>query len=234
MKLRSDSTLVQRGYRIFAPFYDFVFGASLQPGRRSALRSFDCRPGERILEVCVGTGLSLPLYPPHVRVTGIDLSREMLRRAAARVATLRLLHVEALLQMDAERLAFADGSFDKVAIMYAISGLANPVRAVSEIRRVCRPGGTIVIANHFRSDGPLLRLCEELLSPVYRLLRYRANLDLDALLDATRLEVTETRRTNLFGYATLLVCANRPTAGAGEPEDAGEPLALATRRKVAK
>jgi phosphatidylethanolamine/phosphatidyl-N-methylethanolamine N-methyltransferase len=201
--------LIQRGYRLFAPLYDLVFGAGLAPGRRAAVEALQCRPGERILEACVGTGLSLPLYPAGVRVTGIDISLDMLKKAEARVAAHRLTNVEALLPMDAERLAFADGSFDKVAMMFALSGLPDPVRAVREIRRVCRPGGTIVIAQHFRTRSALLRLCEGLLSPIYRLLRYRGDMDLEDFLAAAQLDVVETRRTNLFGYATLLACVNR-------------------------
>ncbi len=208
--------LIQRGYRWFAPLYDLVFGASLAPGRRAALAALDCRPGERILEVCVGTGLSLPLYPIQVRVTGIDISRDMLDKAAARVALRRLLQVEALLQMDAEHMAFTDGSFDKVALMYALSGLPDPVRAVNEIRRVCRPGGTIVIANHFRTRSAWLRVCEALLAPIYRLLRYRSDMDLERFLATAQLDVLELRRANLFGYATLLVCRNRAPLAAAE------------------
>jgi phosphatidylethanolamine/phosphatidyl-N-methylethanolamine N-methyltransferase len=198
----------RRGYRVFAPFYDPVFGASLHTGRRLAVASLEARPGERILEVCVGTGFALPLYPEHARVTGVDLSGEMLQRAATRVRKLGLKHVEALLQMDAEHLAFADASFDRVAMLFALCGLPNPVRAVAEMRRVCRPGGTIVIANHFRTDSRLLRLCEQVLSPVYRLLQYRGDLDLRALVDATDLDVRAAHRTNWFNYATVLVCSS--------------------------
>jgi phosphatidylethanolamine/phosphatidyl-N-methylethanolamine N-methyltransferase len=208
-EVKSDLALSQQGYRRLAPLYDFIFGASLAPGRRAAMAALACRPGERVLEVCVGTGMSLPLYPPQVRITGIDASREMLERAAARVAARRLSQVEALVQMDAGRLAFADGSFDKVTLMFALSGLPDPVRAVSEMQRVCRPGGTIVIVQHFRTASFLMRACEILLQPTYRLMRYRADMDLERFLAAAKLDVVETRRTNLFGYATLLACVNR-------------------------
>lgn len=209
--------LARRGYRVFAPFYDAVFGASLHAGRRLAVQSLDILPGERVLEVCVGTGFALPLYPRHARVTGIDLSAEMLQRASMRTAKLGLGQVEALLQMDAERLAFGTGTFDKVVMLFALCGLPNPVKAVQEMRRVCRPGGTIVIANHFRTDDRLLRACEQVLSPIYRLLQYRADLDLDSLLDATRLEVRATRRTNWFNYATVVVCSNSDAMARAAP-----------------
>jgi phosphatidylethanolamine/phosphatidyl-N-methylethanolamine N-methyltransferase len=202
----------RRGYRLFAPLYDIVFGASLQDGRRQAVAALDCRPGDHILEVCVGSGLSLPLYPAGVRVTGIDVSHEMLSKARQFLRQRRPGLDCALMQMDAERMAFADASFDKVVVLYAMAGLPDPVRAAREIGRVCRPGATIVIANHFRSRRPLLRLFDGLLAPIYRLLRYRANLDLDAFLAATGLRVTAMRPANLFGYSTVLVC--RPAAGA--------------------
>jgi len=224
--VKSDPALSQKSYRklaplyrSLAPLYDLIFGASLAPGRRAALAALDCRPGERVLEVCVGTGMSLPLYPPQVRVTGIDASREMLARAAARVAARRLTQVESLVQMDAERLAFADGSFDKVALMFALSGLPDPVRAVNEIRRVCRPGGKIVIVQHFRNSSVLLRLCEVFLAPTYWLMRYRADMNLERFVASANLDVVETQRANLFGYATLLACVNRapPAAAALDP-----------------
>lgn len=207
--MRTDLAHSQQGYRRLAPLYDLIFGASLAPGRRAALSALDCRAGERVLEVCVGTGMALPLYPRQVRVTGIDASRDMLARAAARVCAQRLSQVESLVQMDAGRLAFADDSFDKVALMFALSGLPDPLRAVREMQRVCRPGGTIVIVQHFRTASALMRACEFLLAPTYRIMRYRADMNLESFLAAARLDVVETRRTNLFGYATLLTCVNR-------------------------
>lgn len=217
---------IQRGYRVFAPLYDLVFGPGLEPGRRAALAALDCRPAERILEVCVGTGLSLKLYPAGVRVTGIDISQDMLDKAQARVAAGRLRQVEALVQMDAQQMTFPEASFDKAALMFALSGLPDPVRAVNEIRRVCKPGGTIVIAQHFRTRNAWLRLCEALLAPIYRLLRYRGDMDLERFLAAAQLDVLERRHVNLFGYATLLVCRNQPPRAAIAPQHPFTPQEL--------
>lgn len=208
-ELEVTAATSRRGYRLFAPLYDIVFGPSLHQGRRMAIEALDCHPGERILEVCVGSGLSLPLYPDGVQVTGIDLSHEMLLKAAQRDSELRPRRAGALLQMDAERMAFADASFDKAIVLYAMAGLPEPVRATKEIERVCRPGARVVIVNHFRSQRLLLRLCDSLLSPIYRLLRYRDDLDMDAFVAAAGLEVTEARPANLFGYSTVLVCTPR-------------------------
>ena len=196
----------RRGYRLFAPLYDVVFGLTLHHGRRLAIAALDCCAGERVLEVCVGSGLSLPLYPEHVHVTGVDISQEMLSKAARRVRSRRNPQNTVLLPSDVEHMAFADASFDKAVVLYAMAGLPDPVRAMKEIERVCRPGATIVIANHFRSVRPLQRVCDALLSPIYRLLRYRADLDLHSFVDAARLDVLEMRPANLFGYSTVLVC----------------------------
>ena len=210
--MQVTAELSQRGYRRFAPLYDFVFGLSLHHGRRLALEALDCRPGDRILDVCVGSGLSLPMYPPEVRVTGIDHSREMLARAARQVRRRRLTQVEALLPMDVGHLAFADASFDKAVALFAMPGLPDPVRAMREIARVCRPGATLVIANHFRSRRPLARLFDRLLSPLYHLMRYPPDLDLDAFVAAAGLDVIAMRPANLLGYSTVLVCRNRERA----------------------
>jgi phosphatidylethanolamine/phosphatidyl-N-methylethanolamine N-methyltransferase len=198
----------RRSYRLFAPLYDFVFGASLRHGRRVAIAALDCRPGERVLELCIGSGLSLPFYPRHASVIGIDLSSEMLAMAARRLRRLGAGPSCHLLQMSAERLAFADASFDKAVVLFALSGLPDPARAVRELRRVCRPGATIVIANRFRG-ATWLRVFDVLLSPLYRLLRYRVDLDRDALLAQAGLELLEARPANLLGYSTVLVCRSR-------------------------
>jgi phosphatidylethanolamine/phosphatidyl-N-methylethanolamine N-methyltransferase len=196
----------RRGYRLFAPLYDLVFGPSLQHGRRLAIEALGCRAGDHVLEVCVGSGLSLGLYPKDTHVTGIDLSREMLTKAARRIGVNGFDATAALAQMNVERMAFADGSFDSAVVLYAMSGLPDPVRAAAEIKRVCRPGAKIVIANHFLSRRPVARLCDALLSPIYRLLRYRADLDLDSFVNQAGLEVSEALPANLFGYSTVAVC----------------------------
>jgi phosphatidylethanolamine/phosphatidyl-N-methylethanolamine N-methyltransferase len=103
-------------------------------------------------------------------------------------------------------MAFADATFDSAVVPYAMSGLPDPVRAVKEIKRVCRPGARIVIANHFLSRRPVARVCDAMLSPIYRALRYRADLDLDAFASAASLEVSEAWPANLFGCSTVIVC----------------------------
>jgi phosphatidylethanolamine/phosphatidyl-N-methylethanolamine N-methyltransferase len=119
--------------------------------------------------------------------------------------------------MNAERLAFRNGTFDRAVMLFAIAGLPDPVRAVTEMMRVVRPGGTIVIAGHFRSSRLRDRFISAMLAPLYRLLCYRQKLDCGGLLSACSLELISARRVNLFGYSTVLRCLNPPALPAAVP-----------------
>lgn len=205
------------GYRRYARGYDLYFGALLQPGRRAVVAQMDCRPGERILEVGVGTGLSLSLYPRHVVVTGIDLSEEMLMRARVRKARERWTHVAALLSMDAEHMQFVDNSFDKVVAMYVVSVTPHPARLVREMRRVCQPDGGLFVVNHFQNANPIVGGMERLISPLSRLMGFHPDFSLERFIQETHLEVAQRIPVNMLGYWTLLQCRNNKigtTAGA--------------------
>ena len=198
-----DRESVRKAYRRHARFYDAWGGPILEAGRKRAIEQMDCRPGERVLEVGVGTGLSLPLYPKGVRVTGIDLSGAMLRQAKERVRELGLSDVS-LLQMDAERMAFPDGSFDKVVAMYVASTVPHPPRLVEEMRRVCRSEDGIFILNHFQSRSAAVAAVERALAPLSKLIGFRPDFSLPAFLRETRLEVIRSTGTGPFGYWTLI------------------------------
>ena len=202
-----DLQAIEKVYRRYAPTYDFYFGAVLQPGRRAVIDAMRCSPGERILEVGVGTGLSLLLYPRDVRVVGIDVSNEMLEIAQERKRRHRLDHVE-LRCMDAEHMAFEDGAFDKVVAMYVMSVAPDPRRLLEEMRRVCRREGDLYIVNHFRHANPLIGLIESMIAPFSSLLGFHPDFSLDDFLERTGLDVAEKIPVNLLGYWTLLRSRN--------------------------
>jgi phosphatidylethanolamine/phosphatidyl-N-methylethanolamine N-methyltransferase len=176
---------VKAAYRRYANVYDAIFGPVLQPGRRAVMEALDCKPGERVLEVGVGTGLSLPLYPPGVRVTGIDLSREMLEKARLRVAKKKLINVDGLVEMDAEAMTFADASFDKVVAMYVVSVTDRPARLLHELHRVCKPDGEIFIVNHVRSSNPLVGAVEKSLARFTNQLGFHPDFELRDLVNGS-------------------------------------------------
>lgn len=210
--MRVDINAIQKVYRRYAQGYDVYFGALLQPGRKAIIEKMHCRSGDRILEVGVGTGLSLPLYPRGVHVTGIDISREMLALAHARTARLHLDHVMVLRLMDAESLQFPDDSFDKVVAMYVVSVAPHPARLVSEMRRVCRPGGELFIVNHFQHTNPVVGGLERLFAPLSRLMGFHPDFSLENFLRESGLDVAERTPVNALGYWTLLRACNGKTA----------------------
>lgn len=198
----------RRGYRRFAPLYDYVFGRGLHDARKVAIDALACEPDERVLEVCIGSGLSLDLYPENAHIVGIDLSHEMLGRAVHRLRQHPRVGRCDLLQMNAERLTFANASFDKAIVLFGVAGLPDPVQAMHELRRVCRPNARIVIASRFRGRRSWLSLYDLIAAPLYRFLAYRSDLDCHAFVTQSGLHVIESRRANLGGYATILVCSN--------------------------
>jgi phosphatidylethanolamine/phosphatidyl-N-methylethanolamine N-methyltransferase len=201
-----------RTYRLFSGSYDIFFGPVFHPGRKAAVRIANDRPGQRILEVGVGTGLSLPHFRPDSRVTGIDVSAEMLDKARRRTGRMGLAHVEGLHLMDAENLEFADNSFDAVLALYVASVVPDPARFAAEMRRVCIPGGTIVVVNHFTSENPVARFMEKRLAHLARHIGFHADFPFETFQKASRLSIREVRPSNLFGYWKLLRCVNEKPA----------------------
>lgn len=203
-----DSTeAVAKIYSRYSRFYDFFFKGIFSEGRDVALDLLDLKPGERVLEVGVGTGLSLPLYPRCNPVVGIDISPKMLEQARKKVAKHDLDNVF-LLEMDAQAMTFPDDSFDCVTACYVVSCAPDPHRVVEEIRRVCKPGGRIVFINHFKSQNRLLAWFEELVNGLCKYLGWNSNLDLEALLAKNDLRISRQQRVNLFDYWRGVLCVN--------------------------
>ena len=206
---------IKAAYRRYAGFYDALFGPVLQPGRKAVLKVLGLRPGDRVLEVGVGTGLSLPMYPATVKVTGVDLSREMLDKARARVARRGLANVEGLLEMDAEKMDFPDASFDKVVAMYVMPVVRHPARVLEELHRVCKADGEIFIVNHVKSDNRILRAFEMGLARFSNQIGFRPDFELRELVSGAG-EIDEVARILLWRVMRVRNgIAHRKIAAAG-------------------
>jgi phosphatidylethanolamine/phosphatidyl-N-methylethanolamine N-methyltransferase len=197
-----DGSAVRAAYSAWAPVYDYSFGVVAAHGRRLAVRKLNQLNG-RILEIGVGTGLSLPRYKPGLVVTGIDLSPDMLAKAATRVKTLGLRD-KALLVMDAGRLAFADESFDAAAAMFVMTVVPDPAAVMAEMWRVLRPGGTAIVVNHFSRERGLRAAAENWLARYSRRLGWHPVFPLRTVTGAPGFKLAETADLPPLGLFTLL------------------------------
>ncbi len=203
-----NSHEVVKAYRRYGRLYNLVFGPVMEPGRKQALKIMDCQPEQKILELGVGTGLALPYYPRDVRITGIDVSSEMLRQARETIDKYEMQNVE-LLQMDAQDLQFADDSYEKVAVMYVASVVPDPKKMMEEVKRVCRPDGDIFVLNHFASRKKVVRGFEKIIAPLANVVGFHSDFDMDRFLDDSGIELRSITRVNAFGYWKLLHFRNR-------------------------
>ena len=200
-----NSQLTERFYDRTASIYDCVCGPILHAGRREAIHGLQLQRGDAVLEVGIGTGLTMSLYPADCRVTGIDVSQQMLQEAERHAREQGWSHIE-LHRMDATLLRFADESFDVVHAAYLISVVTDPVAALREMRRVCRVGGHIVLLNHFLSPNPVLARLERFISPLTARVGFRADLDLSPLLAQAELVPISIRRVNKPAIWSLVRC----------------------------
>lgn len=199
-----DLAAVKASYRHWAPIYDHTFGRITQAGRRRAVQHVN-RRGGKVLEIGVGTGLSLDRYAPHLEVTGIDVSTEMLDKARRKVAEQKLAHVARLSEMDARALAFPDNHFDTVVAMHVISVVPEPEKVMEEMARVCRPGGEVLIVGHFARERGFLAALEQLFAPLADVIGWHSDFALSRVLGAPGLSVTASRPVPPFGLFTFLV-----------------------------
>jgi phosphatidylethanolamine/phosphatidyl-N-methylethanolamine N-methyltransferase len=200
-----ETDFVAGVYEKLASVYDYTFGPTLHAGRLQALQRMAIAGDDRILEVGVGTGINLTLYPRDCTVTGVDLSDSMLEKAYEKIAKNGLRNVR-LLQMDASALNFADDSFDIVYAPYLISVVPDPLQVAREMRRVCRPGGRIIILNHFRSPNRILSWGERLISPFTVHVGFKSDLDLPAFLAQAELTPVSIEKVNIPRIWSLVTC----------------------------
>lgn len=198
---------VERVYSTYSRVYDHIFGKIFHESRESAVRQLAIVPDERILEVGVGTGLALPLYPRNCRVVGIDLSNGMLEIARRRVREHRLEHVE-LLRMDAGHMEFPDDSFDTVMAAYVVTAVPDYRKVVAEMIRVCKPGGRIIMLNHFSNGNKLIAAVEKAISPLCKHIGFRTDLALNTVLEGTSLLVARKEKVNPLRLWYLVECVN--------------------------
>ena len=224
MDAELDRNSIARAYARWAPVYDLVFGSVFEHGRKAAISAAE-RIGGRILEVGVGTGISLPDYSRANRLVGVDISEPMLRKAQGRVTEHGLANVDTLAVMDAERLGFPDGFFDVVVAQYVITTVPDPEATLDEFARVTRPGGEIILVNHIGAETGLRRAFEEWFAPMARRLGWRPEFPFERLRAwaerASGVQVIERRSMPPLGHFSLIRFgkdSRRSGDGRGSPE----------------
>jgi len=203
-----DLRKIERVYSAYSSVYDQTFGRIFHKSLQRVIQNLEIEEGDRILEIGVGTGISLPLYPATSKVVGIDLSPGMLKRARRRLSTHQFSHIE-LMQMDAGHMEFEDDSFDLVIAAYVVTAVPDYRKLVTEMIRVCRPGGRIMMLNHFSNGGLLMKV----ISPFFELMGFRTDLSLNHILAGTSLMVACSKKVRFWD---LVECVNNKSGSPNE------------------
>ncbi len=198
-----DASAVRKAYKQQAPFYDYSFGMVSAISRRRTVEEINQRRG-RVLEVGVGTGLSLPNYAPYLKITGLDFSPEMLAKAHERVKKAGLTNVEELHEMDAANIELPDNSYNIVVAMYVLSVVPDPEKVMKELARVCAPGGEVMVINHFSQDHGMRGWAERKLAPYAEVVGWHPVFPFDKIMVCPDLSLVERRPMWPFGLFTLV------------------------------
>jgi phosphatidylethanolamine/phosphatidyl-N-methylethanolamine N-methyltransferase len=177
-----------RVYSDLSYLYDSIFGRAFVDHEQQVIESLNFRPGQKVLEVGVGTGISLGAYPPYVRIIGIDPSDAMLAHAFAKIQGNGTAHIE-LRKGDAQQLEFPENSFDWVTSFHVMTVVPDPRKMMDEMVRVCKPGGRIVLVSHFASRNPVLYLMGSIINPITELLGWTTRLRASDVLDGQNITV---------------------------------------------
>ena len=226
-KMREESTKKQ--YDGWAWFYDHTFGALVARRQKRALEQVRAKPGDRVLDLGVGTGMTLPHYPKDVSVVGVDLSLGMLKKAAIKINDNGLHHCS-LIQTDAMLPPFADESFDHVVITHVISVVSEPHKLLQWAQRLVKPGGRIVMLNHFQSTQPVVAWIEKVLNPVFVKIGWRSDLPLEDVLTGVELEVDYCFKTSMMDIWRIVVLT-KPAANSPRRKAKGVAMLPATEPK---
>jgi phosphatidylethanolamine/phosphatidyl-N-methylethanolamine N-methyltransferase len=195
-------------YSEFSHLYEKIFSPFFEKRIHAVIKSLNIPPGARVLEVGIGTGLSMAAYPADCEVTGVDLAADMLEKAQEKADENNWRHFN-LMEMDALNLTFADNSFDYVTSFHVISVVPDPVRMMREIHRVGKPGGSVVIINHFRSTKPVIGPLVGALTPITRHLGWDASLRLSEAFAGVPVLIEKCFKTSPFSLFTVVVAQNQ-------------------------
>lgn len=196
-------------YAELAPLYDRVFGKIFYNRLEQVIENLGIPPGAKVLEVGAGTGTSFPAYPPHCEIIGVDLAPDMLARARQKIQENRWSHIQ-VMEMNALDLEFPEDTFDYVMAFHVVTVVPDPVRMIEEVKRVCKPGGRIVIVNHFTSEVPILGSLTRALDPITRWLGWRTDLRLRPFLQTTGLRVERSYKLSKASLYDVLLCRKEP------------------------
>lgn len=218
-RFRDDSTPATDGKRImqvekikkiyakYSDSYDLIFKKLFQPRIAEVISKMDIKPGKRVLEVGVGTGLSFPFYPRHCQVIGVDLSLDMLKKAQEKINQNKFSHIQ-LQEMDASFLGFEDNCFDFVLAAFVISVVPDPIKVVSEIKRVSKANAKIAIVNHFKSQNKFVGILEDMVNPVCTRIGWKSNVELEYIIEKSNLKVDNITKWKKNDLWTMVFAVN--------------------------